>query len=232
MQIGLIGGIGPAAQDYYTRLLIAQFAAAKVPLELTTVHADAPTLLANLAANRYAEQAEIFGTLTDRLAVAGAGLVAVTSIAGHFCRQEFARRSSLPVVDMVDAVSTHIRQLGMSRIGILGTRAVMESQFYGGLSDVAVIAPGPSHIDQVHDAYVAMATAGTVTTAQRDVFKTAADRLIEDHGVEAILLGGTDLVLVFSEATSPLPVIDCAAVHAQTIARRVLEVYFGFGVDS
>lgn len=224
MQIGLIGGIGPAAQDYYTRLLIAQFASVDIPLEMTTVHADAPTLLANMAANRHAEQAEIFGRLTDRLAIAGAGLVAVTSIAGHFCRREFSKRSPLPVVDLVDAVSAHIGQLDMSRIGILGTRTVMESQFYGGLSNVAVIAPAPSHIDQVHEAYVAMAIAGTVTTAQRDIFTTAADRLIDKHGVEAILLGGTDLALVFDDATSQHPVIDCAAVHVQAIAHHVLEV--------
>jgi aspartate racemase len=223
MQIGLIGGIGPAAQDYYTRQLIAQFAVAKVPLEMTTVHADAPTLLANLAANRRVEQAEIFCRLTDRLAVAGAGLVAVTSIAGHFCRQEFARRSSLPVVDLVDVVAAHVQETGLSRIGILGTRTVMESRFYEGLSDVAVIAPEPSQLDQVHEAYASMATAGTVTAAQREVFKAAADLLIDDHGVEAILLGGTDLALVFDETTSEHPVIDCAAIHARTIARRVLE---------
>lgn len=222
MQIGLIGGIGPAAQDYYTRLLIAHFAAARAMLELTTVHADTPTLLANLASDRRAEQAAIFGKLTDRLALAGASFVAVTSIAGHFCRREFASRSPLPVVDMIDAVADHINRLGLRRIGILGTRAVMQSQFYGGLADVAVVAPASVALDEVHDAYVAMATAGTVTAAQRDVFTAAAGSLMEDQGAEAILLGGTDLALVFDEATSPYPVIDCAAIHVRGIAQRAL----------
>jgi aspartate racemase len=45
MQIGLIGGIGPAATDFYYRRLISAFAARKTPLELTIVHADTPTLL-------------------------------------------------------------------------------------------------------------------------------------------------------------------------------------------
>ncbi len=51
MQVGIIGGIGPAATDYYYRRLIATFAAAGQPLEMTIVHADAPTLLSNLASN-------------------------------------------------------------------------------------------------------------------------------------------------------------------------------------
>ena len=36
MHIGLIGGIGPAAQDYYTRQLIGHFSHAGVGLDLTT----------------------------------------------------------------------------------------------------------------------------------------------------------------------------------------------------
>jgi aspartate racemase len=40
MHIGLIGGIGPAATDFYYRRLIASFANKKATLELTIVHAD------------------------------------------------------------------------------------------------------------------------------------------------------------------------------------------------
>ena len=41
MQIGLIGGIGPAATDFHHRRLISTFAGSQAPLELTIVHADA-----------------------------------------------------------------------------------------------------------------------------------------------------------------------------------------------
>jgi aspartate racemase len=222
MQIGLIGGIGPAAQDYYTRRLIAHFADADTSLEMTTVHADASTVLANLAEDQRFEQAEIFGRLSDRLALAGAAFVAVTSIAGHFCRKEFEVRSTLPVVDMVDTVAAHIKELGLSRIGILGTRAVMESHFYGGIASATIIAPQTPDLDLVHDAYVAMAIAGTANTEQREVFVAASQRMMEQDGAQAILLGGTDLVLVFDAKSSPFRTIDCAAIHADTIARRAL----------
>jgi aspartate racemase len=57
MHIGLIGGIGPAATDFYYRRLISTFASKKAALELTIVHADTPTLLGNLASNAAAELA-------------------------------------------------------------------------------------------------------------------------------------------------------------------------------
>ena len=45
MQIGLIGGIGPAATDFYYRSLIERFASEEKNLDMTIVHADAPTLI-------------------------------------------------------------------------------------------------------------------------------------------------------------------------------------------
>src|SRR5947209_19234 len=96
MQIGLIGGIGPSATDFYYRRFIETFAARKSPLELTIAHADTPTLLDNLGRNDIAAQTEIFIRLTRRLAAAGANLVAITSIAGHFCIESFKAESPLP----------------------------------------------------------------------------------------------------------------------------------------
>lgn len=220
MHIGLIGGIGPAAQDYYCRRLIRSFADAGAGLEMTIVHADAPTLLANLAADRPVEQAEIFATLTERLAQAGAGFVGVISIAGHFCRREFADRSCLPAVDMIGAVACDVERRGLRRIGILGTRVVMESQFYGGLTMATVIAPATPTLDDVHAAYAAMAVAGTITPEQRTIFHRAARSLIENDGAEAILLGGTDLALAFDAATSPFALVDCAAIHVAAIVAQ------------
>src|SRR4051794_13490322 len=213
MQIGLIGGIGPAATDFYYRRLIRAFAARKQPLELTIAHADTPTLLDNLGRNDKSAQAEIFTRLTERLASAGADCVAVTSIAGHFCIDEFKARSPVRPVDMIAEVRRAVRELGFSRIGILGTRTVMESRFYGGVSSAEIIAPSGQDLMDVHEAYVTMAAPGVVTQAQRAIFDTVSQRLLKEEGAQAIMLGGTDLVLVYDDQTSEFPLIDCAAIH-------------------
>ena len=219
VQIGLIGGIGPAATDFYYRRLISIFAGKKASLELTIVHADAPTLLGNLASDDVASQVAIYMKLTNRLAGAGAGCVAVTSIAGHFCIDAFKASSPLPVVDLISEVNRAIEKSGYKRIGILGTRTVMQSRFYGAISGAAVISPGDHDLDDVHEAYATMATYGAVTDAQREVFAQASQKLLKDADAEAIMLGGTDLALVFNERDTAFPIIDCAAIHADAIAR-------------
>ena len=219
MHIGLIGGIGPAATDYYYRRLIGVFADRKSALELTIVHADAPTLLRNLAMNDSVAQVSIYTMLTDRLVAAGADCVAVTSIAGHFCIDAFKQVSQLPVIDMIAEVGDAIRQRGLGRIGILGTRTVMETRFYGGVASAEIIPPEGQDLDDVHDAYVAMATSGVVTDAQRDVFDTVSQRLLRERGAEAIMLGGTDLALVFDAGNAAFPLVNCAGIHVGAIAR-------------
>ena len=67
--------------------------------------------------------------------------MAITSIAGHFCRKEFGALSPLPVVDMIDEVGRAVTARGLRRIGILGTRTVMESRFYGGVTTATVLLP-------------------------------------------------------------------------------------------
>lgn len=124
---------------------------------------------------------------------------------------------------MIDAVAAYVEAQGLTSIGILGTRRVMESRFYDGLPGATILTPPEPELGEVHQAYITMAAAGTITAEQNAVFQTAARRLI-DAGAEAILLGGTDLALAFDAATSPFPLVDCAAIHAKAIAARALAI--------
>ena len=222
MHIGLIGGIGPAATDFYYRRLISTFARKNATLELTIVHADTPTLLSNLARNDAAAQTAIYSRLTNRLVSAGAECVGVTSIAGHFCIDDFKVLSPLPVVDMIVEVSRAIETRGLKRIGILGTRTVMETRFYGRIASAEIIPPNEPDLDDVHQAYISMAASGFVTKEQRLIFHAVSHRLLENQGAEAIMLGGTDLALAFDEQSTDFPLVDCAGIHTDAIARLAI----------
>ena len=218
MHIGLIVGIGPAATDYYYRQLISAAARAGKDLEFTMAHADTPTLLRHQAEGNVQAQVDIYLRLTERLHRAGIAQIAVTSIAGHFCIDAFKAVSPVPVIDLLDVVRLEVKRCGLRRVGLLGTRGVMASRFYGVLDGVEVIAP-VNDLAEVHEAYVAMASAGVATPAQREVFMRAGRSLTRDEGCESIMLAGTDLALVFGKGVEPgFDILDCAAAHAAAIA--------------
>ena len=209
MHLGLIGGIGPASTAFYYRHLAKAHTDAGIPMELTIVHAQMQDLFAKMIGKTPGRQAEIFAALTNRLAAAGAEAVAVTSLAGHFCINEFKALSPLPVIDAIPALNAYFKQRGLRKLGLLGTKAVMESRFYGGIDSAELVVPEGTLFDEVHNAYINMATRGWATDKERAFFfKTGAGM-----AVDAVLLGGTDMFLAFEGHDCGFPVIDCAEVH-------------------
>ncbi len=136
MHIGLIGGIGPAATEYYYRGLIERHRAAGTSPDLTIVNADVRDLVGNLASGDSQAQAEIFSEFSAPFPMRqGADVVAVTSDGrGHFCSRELEAISPLPVLNAIPEVNEAIRQRGLQTIGILGNMTVMRSRLYGGIT--------------------------------------------------------------------------------------------------
>jgi aspartate racemase len=217
MHIGLVAGIGPAATDFYYRGLIDRHVAAGIPLELTMAHADVREMAKNLNDRTPKRQAEIFARLIERMKKAGAQAAAVTSMGGHFCINELMAISPLPLIHGVHAVDAAIAKRGLRKIGVLGTRTVMESKLYGGVKSAELLAPEGEALDQVHAAYSAMATVGRVTDQQREVFFREGRKLVRERGAEAIMLGGTDLFLAFVGHPPEFALVDCADIHVDAI---------------
>ena len=128
MHIGLIGGIGPAATDFYYRGLIERHAASGIPLELTIAHADVREMSRNLTNRDPGRQAEIFARLVHRMKAAGAAAAAITSMGGHFCVKELVAISPLPILNAIPKVDAAITRSKLKKVGIIGTRTVPPSR--------------------------------------------------------------------------------------------------------
>lgn len=218
MHIGLIGGIGVAATLVYYKRLTSAVAAKGLPLDLTIVHADAPTLISNNLADNRAAQAEIFAQLIDRLKAAGCDCAAITSLGGHFCYEETRALASLPLVSGVAPLDTYFRAQGIEKIGLLGTRVVMETRLYGQLHHTAAVVPDMDLAD-VGQTYFDMAQTGICTPKQRAFFFEEGQKMMTYQGAEAIVLAGTDLGLAYDDHTPGYPVIDALDVHVDLLAR-------------
>jgi aspartate racemase len=218
MHIGLIGGIGPAATEYYYRHLVAARAKAKAPLELTIAHADMARLLSNLAAGHTVDQARVFQKHVAQLAGAGAQIAAVTSIAGHFCIDALEEISTLPVANALTIVSKELVHRGFARVGLLGSKAAMASRLYGTLAELDIVLPRDDELDRVGDEYLAMATAQHASEAQRELFFNVGARLCSEQGAEVVVLAGTDMFLAFEGHEPGFPTLDCADIHIGELA--------------
>jgi aspartate racemase len=219
MHIGLIGGIGPAATEFYYRGLVARHTGAVHPMDLTIVHADVRQLSQNAANGDTDAQAQIFLTMVRRLAAAGAEAAAITSIGGHFCVNELIALSPIPILNAIPTIAERVKSEKLKTVGLLGTRRVMATKLYGGLTSASVVVPEGGDLDKTHQHYITMALSGLATDEQRKDLFAAGLSLCRDQGAEVVLLAGTDLFLAFDGHDCGFPVLDCAEIHMDALHR-------------
>ena len=217
MHVGLIGGIGPAVTFLYYQRLFEIALAKNFPLELTVVNCDMPQFLNNFSQDKKENQASIFAELTDRLQKAGADFVVLPSIGGSFCLNEFMKKSPLPVQDVMTPLSVYMDKYKGKTIGLIGTNKAMNTKIYNFKNDIDWLIPDGEQFNNVHNSYVTLATEGKADKKNTEILISASRTLI-DQGAEAIVLGGTDLFLVFENQELPFDVIDCADIHIRHIA--------------
>lgn len=224
MHLGLIVGIGPAATDYYYRGLIAAAARDGVDLQLTMAHADLGALARNTSAADQAAQVALYLPLLERLKRAGVERAAITSIGGSFCMEQLLPISPLPLIDIIDVIDTHLAERPEKTFGVIGTKLAMGTKLYGRLARHRIVAPEGTDAETVGAAYMAIATRGAASAAEREVCFAACRKMATEQGVEAVMLGGTDLFLAFDGTADPgVAVIDCAALHIQALAKAASE---------
>jgi aspartate racemase len=206
-KLGLIGGLGPLATLHYYQELAKADAG-----EMLIIHAQMPTVLEHVQREDRAGLADYFARLIDRLARGGAEIAAISAVTPHICIRELEKITPLPLVDIIAETAAEIRTRGFRQVALFGTRYVVQSRLYGMLDGVDVIVP--EQLDAIHEAYINTVAGGT---EGRATLTTIAAGL----PVDAVVLAGTDLSMIFDETNTPFPHVDAAKVHIQAIVRRL-----------
>ena len=127
------------------------------------------------------------------------------------------------VTQLTNEINWCLRERGLSRIARFGTRFTIETEIFGALGSFEVVAPKHDEVDEVHRIYLELATDGCTSPANVENLRRIARAIRARERVDAIVLAGTDLNVIFDEATAGFPAVDCAAAHIDAILDRVGE---------
>lgn len=154
---------------------------------------------------------------------AGADLIVIGANTMHKCVKQVEESCRLPVLHIADATLSVMKQDGIAKTALLGTKYTMCQDFYkqrieqGG---VEVIIP-EKEIDTVNSIIYDELCAG--------IFKeTSKQRLLEiitelkEQGAQGVILGCTELGLLVRQEDTDLPVYDTALIHAEQAALESL----------
>lgn len=220
--LGLIGGLGVGATVHYYQALAKAHEAHGSVLNLVMVHADMQRVLKDAAVGETARLAQYLAGLIRRMASASAELAVIPAVTPHICSRELVTLSPIPVINLIEAMAAETQAKGFQRVSMFGTRFAIESRMFGQMPQVEIVLPRADEISLIHGTYLQMANEGRGTKEQYERLRGLAFQLIERERLDAILLAGTDLSLVFNELNTDFPHIDGTQVHLDAIMRKLL----------
>jgi aspartate racemase len=221
--LGLIGGLGVAATVHYYRELVSEHALRGTVPDLLIAHADVNRTLRDAAAGHTMVLAQYLAAFIQRLSQAGASIAAIPSVTAHICAPELLELSPIPFVSLPTEVLREIQRQQFKRVALMGTRFTVDTDMFGQLPGIEIVKPTPAEIDVIHETYVQLAKDGIGSAEQYNRLRTLAHTLCSRDRVDAIVLAGTDLSLIFNPGNTDFPHIDGAQVHIRAIMRRIFD---------
>ena len=226
--LGIIGGIGPESTIEYYRAIIAAYREGRSDGEYPSIvinSVSVKTLLGLMAKNDLAAVADLLVTEVGRLIRAGADFALFASNTPHIVFDDVQRRASIPLVSIVQATCEAAKALGLSKVGLFGTRFTMEARFYPDLfakQGIAVVAPQPDEQAFIHEKYMVELLNNVIRPDTRERLLSIAATMKERDGIKGLILGGTELPLILRDAAaSSIPFLDTTQIHARAAAQMM-----------
>lgn len=152
-----------------------------------------------------------------KLQGAGAEALVLCTNTMHKVADAIESAVQIPLLHIADPTAARIRQAGLGKVGLLGTRFTMEQDFYKARLQqrhgLQVLVPSEPDRDAVHRIIYEELCLGLVREASRREYqRVMADLVVQ--GAQAIILGCTEISLLVSPDDAPVPLFDTTAIHA------------------
>jgi aspartate racemase len=226
--LGIIGGIGPESTVDYFRSLIRAW-------REQTQDGSSPSIIINsidlkkmldlIGANQLTEVTKYLADEVQRLANAGADVGLLAANTPHIVFGEIQRKSSIPLISIVEATRAAAEELGLRRLGLFGIRFTMQGRFYQDVfaqSGITLVVPDENEQAYIQDKYMNELVKGVFLPETRERLLVIVDRLTREEKIQGVILAGTELPLILRGANCGIPLLDTTQIHVNSALRQIL----------
>jgi len=159
-----------------------------------------------------------------KLARAGADFLICPDNTIHQAFDYVALRSPRPWLHIAEAVAKDAQRRGFKRLAVLGTRYLMEGPVYPQKLDAAGLEyriPGARERERINRIIFDELVNARFLPTSRDYFNEVI-RDLAGQGCDAVVLGCTEIPLLVTPESSPLPTLDSTRLLARAALRRAV----------
>ena len=172
----------------------------------------------------WAGVAELMVASAKKLASNGADFLIVPDNTIHQALPHVGTRSPLPWLHIAEVVANEAVERGYRRVGVTGTRWLVESEVYREKLDARGVEharPSSAEREDINRIIMDELVCGVFKPESIALFQRVIGRL-KDEGCDAVVLGCTEIPLIINDANSPLPTLDSTRLLARAALRRAV----------
>lgn len=173
-----------------------------------------------IEAGRWEDVGRLLLSSAAKVVKAGAEILVCPDNTVHQALDRVRTQPPAPWLHIAEEVASVAARHRFGRLGILGTRYLMEGPVYPAAmveQGIACEIPDPADRERVNSIIFSELIQGEVKEDSRRYFQTLVEKF-ESRGCDAVVLGCTEIPLLISQHDSPLPVID----STRTLGRAAL----------
>jgi aspartate racemase len=178
-----------------------------------------------IEAGDWAGVAELMLSSAEKLARTGADFLIAPVNTVHQAFDLVAHRSPRPWLHIAVEVANEAKRQGYKRLGVLGTRSLMDGPVYRETLKAAGIehrVPPAEQRERVHRLIFDELVHGNLQPRTQAYF-TELIRSLKDEGCDAVALACTEIPLLMTPESSPLPMLDSTRILARAALRKAVE---------
>jgi aspartate racemase len=179
----------------------------------------------HIRANDWEAVARLLLASAHKVARAGADFAICPDNTYHQSFKYLIPQSPIPWLHIAGAVAEEAHRSGYTRLGILGTKYLMEGGVYPeALTGYKIESEIPDEPDRekINEIIFKELVNGTFPEASRLYLNEVAEKL-KERGCDAVVLGCTEIPLIVRPDDCPLPTLDSTRLLARAALRRALE---------
>ena len=176
-------------------------------------------------AGDWAGVAELMLASAEKLASAGADFLICPDNTIHRAFDLVEHRSPRPWLHIAREVAREAQSRQFKRLAVLGTRYLMEGPVYPGALKAAEIEcrfPEAERRERINQIIFDELVNGRFLQQSLEYFVKVI-RVMKDEGCDAVVLGCTEIPLLVTQESSPLPVLDSTRILARAAVRKAVE---------
>src|SRR5215469_16830513 len=168
---------------------------------------------------------ELMLSSAEKLAKIGADFLICPDNTIHEALRLIKARSPLPWLHIAEVVAAEAQRRGFQRIGLTGTRWLVESEIYPeklARHGLECVRPSVEDRAEINRIIFDELVYGLLKLESVAVFQNVMMRM-KVEGADAVVLGCTEIPLLMNDENSPLPTLDSTRLLARAALRRAIE---------